>query len=134
MAAKKKKRKTPKTIAKKKAPVKRKAAKAARKAAPKTKTAVKKKTVAKKTAVKAKTTVKAKAKASAKKTPSREIGEGNYKASQRFRKSEEAFVKANKAKIPALGKAAEDALAGPEGDELRSAETEAASHAAGQSE
>ncbi len=43
-------------------------------------------------------------------------------------------MKANKAKIPALGKAAEDALEGPEGDELRAAEAEAAGHAAGQPE
>ncbi len=41
-------------------------------------------------------------------------------------------MKANKAKIPALGKAAEDALAGPEGDSLRAAEAEAASHAVGE--
>ncbi|MEJ0040745.1 MAG: hypothetical protein WDM81_00300 [Rhizomicrobium sp.] len=103
--------------------------KAARKAAPKKKTAPKKKV-----AVKAKATVKTKTKAkkAAKRTPNREFGEGNYKASKRFRTSEEAFVKANKKKIPALGKAAEEALEGPEGDELRAAEAEAANHAAGQ--
>ncbi|MEI9990634.1 MAG: hypothetical protein WDM86_11400 [Rhizomicrobium sp.] len=127
MAAKKKKRKkTTKIIAKKKAPAKRKVAKAV-KAAPKKKTAPKKKV-----AVKAKVKVKTKAKKVAKRAPNREFGEGNYKASKRFRKSEEAFVKANKAKIPALGKAAEAALEGPEGDSLRAAEAEAASHAAGQ--
>ncbi len=131
MAAKKKKRKIIKSKtrapAKKKTPTKRKVAKAARKAAPKKKTAPKKATA-----------VKTKAKATARKTPKRvakgEIGEGNYKASKRFRKSEEAFVKANKAKIPAMGKAAEAALDGPEGDELRAAEAQAASHAAGQHE
>ncbi len=73
---------------------------------------------------------KTKARKAARK-PSREYGEGNYKASQRFRKSEEAFVKANKTKIPALGKAAEAALDGPEGGALRAAEAEAAGHAAG---
>ncbi|HEY4941029.1 MAG TPA: hypothetical protein VII56_06345 [Rhizomicrobium sp.] len=62
--------------------------------------------------------------------PSREFGEGNYKASKRFRDDQEAFVKKNKSKIPALGKAAEDALAGPEGNELRAAEASAAGHAA----
>ncbi len=63
----------------------------------------------------------------AKKTPAnREFGEGNYKASKRFRDEQESFVKTNKAKIPALGKAAEDALAGPEGDDLRAAEAAAA--------
>jgi len=130
MAARKKKRKTIKTKAKtrKKAPAKRKVVKAARKAAPKK--------TARKAAPKKKAAVKAKA--TAKKAPRRaskgEFGEGNYKASKRFRKSEEAFVKANKAKIPALGKAAEDALDGPEGDALRAAEAQAASHAAGQHE
>jgi hypothetical protein len=65
-----------------------------------------------------------------KKAPAkREIGEGNYKASKRFRDKQEAFVKTNKAKIPALGKAAEEALAGPEGDSLRAAEAKAAGHA-----
>ena len=65
--------------------------------------------------------------AMAKKTPaSREFGEGNYKASKRFRTEQETFVKKNKAKIPALGKAAKDALAGPEGDDLRAAEAAAA--------
>ncbi len=128
MAAKKKKRKISKTKTKtpikKKTSVKRKVAKAVRKAAPKKKTAPKKAIA-----------VKTKAKATAKKPPKRaqkgEFGEGNYKASKRFRKSEEAFVKANKAKIPAMGKAAEAALDGPEGDDLRAAEAKAASHAAG---
>jgi hypothetical protein len=67
-----------------------------------------------------------------KKPVTREFGEGNYKASKRFRDSEEAFVKKNKSKIPGLGKAAEDALDGPEGASLRAAEASAASHAAGQ--
>jgi len=60
-----------------------------------------------------------------------EFGEGNYKATRRFRKSEEAFVNANRSRIASMGKAAEDALEGPEGEALRAAETKAASHAAG---
>ncbi|HXC57443.1 MAG TPA: hypothetical protein VNU97_19245 [Rhizomicrobium sp.] len=71
-------------------------------------------------------------KAKAKKQPaSGEFGEGNYKASKRFRDREEAFVKTNRKKIPALGKAAEAALEGPEGDDLRAAEAAAGRHAAG---
>ena len=37
-------------------------------------------------------------------------------------------MKPNKAKIPDMGKAAEKALEGPEGDSLRAAEAEAAGH------
>lgn len=75
--------------------------------------------------------VKVRAK-TAKKTAraSREYGEGNYKASRRFRAAEERFVKANRKRIPAMGKAAERALQGPEGNELKGAEAQAASHAA----
>ncbi len=70
----------------------------------------------------AKKAVKVRAK-TAKKTAraSRGYGEGNYKASRRFRTAEERFIKANRKKIPALGKAAEDALLGPEGAELKGA-------------
>jgi hypothetical protein len=57
------------------------------------------------------------------------IGEGNYTASRNFRAKETAFVKRNKAKIRAMGKAAEDALEGPQGDALRAAEAEARGHA-----
>jgi serine kinase of HPr protein (carbohydrate metabolism regulator) len=57
------------------------------------------------------------------------IGEGNYTASREFRNAETSFVKKNKARIPAMGKAAEKALDGPEGDDLRHAEQEAKSHA-----
>ncbi len=62
------------------------------------------------------------------------IGGGDTQAQVRlsFRTKEEAFVKANRSKIPALGKAAEAALDGPEGAELRAAEAEAANHAAGE--
>jgi hypothetical protein len=57
------------------------------------------------------------------------IGEGNYTASREFREAEANFVKKNKARIPAMGNAAEKALEGPEGDDLRRAEEEAKSHA-----
>jgi hypothetical protein len=60
----------------------------------------------------------------------KEFGEGNYKASKRFRESEEAFVKKNRSKIPAMGKAARTALEGPEGRSLKKAATRAARHAA----
>jgi hypothetical protein len=56
------------------------------------------------------------------------LGEGNYTASREFRDAETNFVKKNKARIPAMGKAAEKALEGPEGDDLRHAEEEAKSH------
>jgi hypothetical protein len=88
------------------------------------KRAVPRKAVAKK-AVKA----KARTAKTARRTKG-EFGEGNYKASRRFRASQERFVKANKKKIPAMGKAAEDALLGPEGAELKGAEAQAASRAA----
>ena len=119
MAAKKKKKKPVKAIRKAKPAAPKKAArKAAAKKAPARK------------AVKAKKPVK---KAATKKKPARrEVGEGNYKASKRFRAGEEAFVKKNKAKIPALAKSAEAALEGPEGDSLRAAEAQAAGHAAAQ--
>jgi hypothetical protein len=108
--------------------------KKAKKAAKKTK-AVKKsqsKKAAKKPAKKAKKRVKAAArkapakkarKASAKK---KIIGEGDYQASRAFLKDQSGFVAKNKAKIPAMGKAAEAALDGPQGDALRDAEATAA--------
>ena len=116
MAAKKKKKKTAKPVRK------------ARRAAPKKAT---RKTAARKAP--ARKTAKAKPVKKAKRKPARRtIGEGNYQASKRFRAGEEAFVKKNKAKIPALAKAAEAALEGPEGDSLRAAEALAAGHAAGE--
>ena len=54
------------------------------------------------------------------------IGEGDYAASRTFLKDQSGFVAKNKAKIPAMGKAAEAALDGPEGDALRDAEATAA--------
>lgn len=83
-----------------------------------------------------------KAKAAAKKAPARKaparkakpaakkkkqiVGEGDYAASRAFLKDQSGFVEKNKAAIPAMGKAAEKALEGPEGDSLRDAEATAA--------
>jgi len=111
--------------------------KKAKKAVKKTKAAAKKskkasRKAAKKPAKKAKKSVKA----AAKKAPARKakkasakkkiIGEGDYQASRTFLKDQSGFVAKNKAKIPAMGKAAEAALDGPEGDALREAEATAA--------
>ena len=56
------------------------------------------------------------------------VGEGDYAASRKFDADQAGFVKKNKAKIPEMGKEAEKALDGPEGDSLRDAEAEAAGH------
>ena len=120
MAAKKKKK------AAKKAPSK-KAQKA--KKTKKTRKAAK----TKKPAKKSKKTVKAAAKRPAPKKAAKKakkkkqiVGEGDYQASRTFLKDQSGFVKKNKAKIPALGKEAEAALEGPQGDMLREAEASAA--------
>jgi hypothetical protein len=116
MAAKKKSKKSAK--AKKKSPAK-KAKKTSKKAA-------------KRPAKKARKSVKAAAKKApakkAKAAPAKKkiIGEGDYQASRAFLKDQSGFVAKNKAKIPGLGKAAEAALDGPQGDELREAEATAA--------
>jgi hypothetical protein len=106
---------------KEKKPAMRFAAKAKR-AAAKVKRTKKAKRPAKKAAP-------AKAKKSAKKAAPKKkqqiVGEGDYAASRAFDKDQANFVKRNKAKIPALGKEAEKALEGPEGDSLRAAEQEA---------
>ena len=89
---------------------------------------------AKRPAKKAKKSIKAAAKkvpakkAKAKKAPAKKktIGEGDYQASRAFLKDQSGFVAKNKAKIPAMGKAAEAALDGPQGDALREAEATAA--------
>jgi hypothetical protein len=62
------------------------------------------------------------AKKAAPKKKKQAVGEGNYAASRAFDKDQAGFVKKNKARIPAMGKAAERALEGPEGDALRQAE------------
>jgi hypothetical protein len=77
------------------------------------------------------------AKAAAKKAPARKakpaakkkkqsVGEGDYAASRAFLKDQSGFVEKNKTAIPAMGKAAEKALEGPEGASLREAEATAA--------
>ena len=111
--------------------------KKAKKAVKKTKAAAKKskkpsKKAAKKPTKKAKKSVKAAAKKApakkAKKAPAKKkiIGEGDYQASRAFLKDQSGFVAKNKAKIRSLGKAAEAALDGPQGDALREAEATAA--------
>jgi len=104
MATKKRKSRTAKKPA-------RTARKAVKKAAKKAKAPVRK--AAKKPA-------KAKKPAPRKKKQTK--GEGDYAASRAFDRDQAGFVKKNKAKIPALGRQAEMALDGPEGEVLRAAE------------
>ena len=120
MAAKKKKK------AAKKAPSKK------AKKAKKTKKTTRKAGKTKKPAKKSKKTVKAAKRPAPKKAAKKAkkkkqiVGEGDYQASRTFLKDQSSFVKKNKAKIPALGKEAEAALEGPQGDMLREAEAAAA--------
>jgi hypothetical protein len=108
-------RKAVKKAAKRKAaPARRKAP--ARKAKKATKKAAARKAPARKKAVK-KTARRAPAK--------KQIGEGDYQASRNFLKDQGDFVKKHQSEIPAMGKAAEAALDGPEGDSLRAAEATA---------
>ncbi|MEJ0024011.1 MAG: hypothetical protein WDN76_11670 [Alphaproteobacteria bacterium] len=51
-------------------------------------------------------------------------GEGSYTATRDYQKSVQGFMEKNKDKIDDLAADAERALDGPEGDELRQAETE----------
>src|SRR4051812_9557783 len=114
----KKKSKSKKAAKPKKAAAKKSKTKASRKPAKKAKKSVK--AAAKRTPAK---------KAKAKKAPAKKkkiVGEGDYAASRTFLKDQSGFVAKNKAKIPAMGKAAEAALDGPEGDALRDAEATAA--------
>jgi len=113
----------------------KKKSKSKKAAKPKKAAAKKSKKPSKKPVKKAKKTVKAAAKrapakkAKAKKAPAKKkkiVGEGDYAASRTFLKDQSGFVAKNKAKIPAMGKAAEAALDGPEGDALRDAEATAA--------
>jgi hypothetical protein len=125
MAAKKKKKAkkaAKKAPAKKTKAKKAPAKKAKRPAAKKARKATKKKATRKKV-VKAAPARKAK-KVARKKTQT--MGEGNYAASRKFDRDEANFVARNKAQIPAMGKAAEAALDGPDGDALREAEASAA--------
>jgi hypothetical protein len=118
---------------------KKKAGKAKKKASPakKSKSVARKAATrpAKKTKKPAKKAVKKSVKAAVKKAPARkaknkakkkDVGEGDYAASRAFDKDQAGFVAKNKAKIPAMGKAAEAALDGPEGADLRDAEAIAA--------
>jgi len=127
MAAKKAKK--AKKGARKAARAKKAPARKSRKAA-KSRKAGKKKASAKRAAkAAARKSPTKKAKKAARKAPARRkqiVGEGDYAASERFREDETAFVEKNKAKIPAMGQAAEEALEGPEGDALREAEATAA--------
>ena len=116
----------------------KKAAKAKRGPARKAKASAKK---TKRPAKKAAKRPAKKAKAAAKKAPARKasvrktkpaakkkkqiVGEGDYAASRAFLKDQSGFVEKNKAAIPAMGKEAEKALEGPEGDSLRDAEAAA---------
>lgn len=128
MAAKKKKKaakKAPSKKAKKAKKAKKTARKAARKAAKKSK----KKTVkAARKAAPRKSAKKAAPKKAVKKAARKKqiVGEGDYQASRTFLKDQSGFVKKNKDRIPELGKQAEAALEGSEGDALREAEATAA--------
>lgn len=129
MAKSKKKKKAPR--AKKRTVKAAKAKKPARKATKtRAKTKPAKRPAKKAVAAKKKPAPRKAAKAKAPKRKAREVlGEGNYTASRRFREEQTGFVKRNKAKIASMGEAAEAALEGSEGDALRAAEQEAASHA-----
>jgi hypothetical protein len=126
MAARKRKAKKAKTARKAKRAPSRKT-KAPRKA----KTSAKKaKRPAKKTKAAARKAPARKAAARKAKPPAKKkkqtVGEGDYAASRVFLKDQSGFVEKNKSAIPAMGKAAEKALEGPEGDSLRDAEATAA--------
>jgi hypothetical protein len=122
MAAKKRKAKKAKRAPARKAKksakkVKRPARKAAKRPAKKAKAAARKAPARKAPARKAKPAAKKKKQI---------VGEGDYAASRAFLKDQSGFVEKNKGAIPAMGKAAEKALEGPEGDSLRDAEATAA--------
>ena len=121
MAAKKKKKAT-----QKKSPSR--AAKAKKAPARKSKVKAKAKKPAKKSGKPVKASRKPAAKKTAKKATKKKqiVGQGDYQASRSFLKDQSDFVKKNKAAIPAMGKDAEKALEGPEGDALREAEASAA--------
>ncbi|HEY5337069.1 MAG TPA: hypothetical protein VIJ85_02605 [Rhizomicrobium sp.] len=126
MAKKARKKAKPAKAAKaKRKPAKAKVVKKAKKKSPAKAT---KATKAKRVVAKAKAPAKKAKRAKARPKAKNVIGEGNYAASRNFDKSEAAFVKKNKKKIPAMGKAAEAALDGPDGAELMRAEAETAAH------
>ncbi len=111
----------------KKTPARKATKKTAKKAAKKASTKSRKSVKAAKKPAARKPAPKATKKAAKKKKQI--VGEGDYQASRTFLKDQSDFVKKNKSKIPELAKDAERALDGPEGDTLRQAEAEAASHA-----
>ena len=117
---------------------KAKKSKAKKSKAKKGKQAVKAKAKSKKSKKTSRTAAKAATarKAPVKKTAKRKqiVGEGDYAASRSFLKDQSGFVKRNRTKIPALAKAAEAALEGPEGASLRAAEEEAKGHSRSGSE
>ena len=132
--AKKKSKSKPKKAKAKAAPAKKKTAKTSvtsksAKARPAKAKKSKKPVRAKRPAAKKTVAKKPAAKLAKKKTVKKKkqiVGEGDYAASRAFDKDQAAFVKRNKDRIPAMGKAAEAALDGPEGDSLREAEATAA--------
>jgi hypothetical protein len=83
---------------------------------------------AKKTAPRKAAKPKAKAKKAAPKKKQQTIGEGDYQASRSFLKDQANFVKRHSSEIPGMGKEAEAALEGSQGDQLRAAEDEARGH------
>jgi hypothetical protein len=108
-----------------KKPGKKKAKKPAKRAAAKSRKAPAK---AKKSAPrKAKKAAPVKARQAAPKKKKQIVGEGDYAAAKAFDKDQTNFVKRNKAKIPEMGKQAEQALEGREGPSLIAAEQEAMS-------
>lgn len=134
MAAKKKSAKRSKKSARGKKPAKRKTKKTRAAASRSTSAKTKKTKKAKRAAPKRKKAVAKTAKpkkASAPKKKKAEFGEGNYKATREFDTAQQAFVAKNRDKIPEMGRAAEEALDGPEGADLEAAEQETLKHAHG---
>ncbi|HWF63003.1 MAG TPA: hypothetical protein VN685_00160 [Rhizomicrobium sp.] len=122
-----KKSKAKKSKAKKTKARSRRAASASRGPARKAKAKKSKARKPKRAAAKAsKPKTKAKKAAPKKKQPM--AGEGDYQASRSFLKDQGDFVKRHSSEIPGMGKAAEAALEGPQGDQLRAAEDEARGH------
>ena len=116
------KRKKARAAKSKASPAKRKTS-----AARKSKRAASAKPPAKKAKRAAKKSMKAPAKKAPASKPKRATkGEGDYAASRAFLKDQAGFVEKNKGRIPAMGKAAEKALDGPDGAGLREAEAAAA--------
>jgi len=110
-----------------KKPAKKKAKTTTKRVAAKARRAPTKKSNKAKKSKKAAKPAPRKAKKAAPKKKQKLVGEGDYAASRTFLKDQSNFVKKNKAKIPAMGKEAERALDGPEGNSLRAAEQEAMS-------